>query len=547
MRRRALLPLLAAALVVSGSAGAPALAEEPTTKRLAGPDRYATAAAIVRDAFPSAGVPVVVIASGEDVADALAGAPAAAALGGPVLPVPAAGLPETIRTELARHEPERILILGGPAAVSEQTAAELQRYTAGAVTRVAGDNRYGTAARLAGQTFTAPVAQVLVATGAGSADALPGGAVGAATGSPMLLVDRVRLPAETAEALRALQPEQIAVLGGPAAVSDQVLDQLAEYATGGVARLAGANRYATAANVAEHYWPHTAPVVYLATGRDFPDALSGVDTRTGCEHSLHPDLRLTTASLIKGAVLGAVLLEAQDARRGLSDWERARIRPMIEYSHNNPYVSDLYAMVGGVEGMDAADRRWGATSTTNTSAYGATWTAARDRTRISLKMLHGGGPLAAGGRAEAWHYMTSVHPTQRWGISAGVPQGYTVALKNGFYPMRDYGWRVGSTGFVRQGTAGGYAFTVLTDGGSSQVQGMRLVEDVSRRVAALLAGGTPAPRSVDRAVCTTASSGETWEVVARRVGADAAGVRTVSGGNPSPLHGQRACSPTLRP
>ena len=283
--------------------------------------------------------------------------------------------------------------------------------------------------------------------------------------------------------------------------------------------------------------------------RDFPSqrvTASVFDTRTGCEYRLNHGLRITTASVIKAGVLGAVLLKAQDAGRGLTDWERARIRPMVQLSHNNPYTSDLYSHVGGVAGMDRADRRWGSQATTNSAAYGATWTTAADRTRISLRMLHGGGPLKAAGVAEAWRYMSTTHPTHRWGISAGVPSGWAVAQKNGFYPMRGYGWRVGSTGFVRQRTGGGYAVTVLTDGGSSQVQGMRLVETVSRRVAGVLAGGPPAARSVDRAVCTTTSSGETWTAVARRVGSTAAAVRTVSGGNPSPLQGQRACSPELR-
>src|SRR5688500_362230 len=50
------------------------------------------------------------------------------------------------------------------------------------------------------------------------------------------------------------------------------------------------------------------------------------DTRTGCDYRLHNELRLTTASVIKAGVMGAVLLKAQDAGRGLTDWERARIR-----------------------------------------------------------------------------------------------------------------------------------------------------------------------------------------------------------------------------
>ena len=284
--------------------------------------------------------------------------------------------------------------------------------------------------------------------------------------------------------------------------------------------------------------------------RDFPGqrvTASVYDTRTGCWYSLHRGMRITTASVVKAGVLGAVLLRAQDQRRGLTSWERARIAPMIGLSHNNPYVSDLYSSVGGVAGMDAADRRWGATATSNTAAYGATWTTAEDRTRVSLKLLQGPGPLAPAYRAEAWRAMSSVHPTQRWGITAGLPTGWSVALKNGFYPMRGYGWRAGSTGFAHADSGGGYAATILTDGAGSQWQGMRLVETVSRRVAALLAGGSPAPRPFDRAVCTQTSGGETWSGVARRLGADAAGVRAVSGGNPSPLQGQRACRPALRP
>jgi len=62
--------------------------DEPGTKRLAGSDRYATAAAIVQDSFPAGPVPVVFVSAGEAYADALAGGPAADMLGGPVLRSP---------------------------------------------------------------------------------------------------------------------------------------------------------------------------------------------------------------------------------------------------------------------------------------------------------------------------------------------------------------------------------------------------------------------------------------------------------------------------
>jgi hypothetical protein len=110
-----------------GSEPAPApVPDEPGTKRLSGNDRYSTAADIVQDSFPAGPVPVVLIATGEAFADALAGGPAADALGGPVLPVAKAGIPAPILSELDRLDPARIVILGGPGAVSEAIATQLQ-------------------------------------------------------------------------------------------------------------------------------------------------------------------------------------------------------------------------------------------------------------------------------------------------------------------------------------------------------------------------------------------------------------------------------------
>jgi len=274
------------------------------------------------------------------------------------------------------------------------------------------------------------------------------------------------------------------------------------------------------------------------------------DTASGCWYHLHHGMRISTASVIKAQIMGAVLLKAQDARRPLTTWERDRIRPMIRYSFNNPPTSDLYLHVGGASGMESFDRRAGVTATDHTATYGGTVTTAVDRTKIALRLLYSGRPLGLAARTEAWAYLSDVHPTQRWGITAGVPNGWEVALKNGFYPSRYAGWRVGSSGFVRRTDADhGYAITVMTDRGPDHFTGMRLVETVSRRVAAALTVGPQHRRVVDRARCTRTTAGESWGTVASRLGVAARwrDVRTVSGGNPSPLTGQRACSPDLAP
>jgi len=293
------------------------------------------------------------------------------------------------------------------------------------------------------------------------------------------------------------------------------------------------------------------PDLHAAIARDFPGqrvTAAVHDVRTGCWYHLAPGTVMTTASVIKAQFLAGVLLRAQDEGRGLTSWERSRVEPMIARSHNPP-ASDLYVSLGGDAGQERIDQRFGLTRTTSTSRWGLTTSTAEDRTRLAAALLHGGGPLATPYREEAWRTMTSVHPTQQWGISAGVPSGWTVALKNGFYPTSGAArWRIGSTGFVRHDASGsGYAITVMTDQNPDHATGQRLVELVSRSLASALTTGDPAPRAVDRSICVTTAAGESWAGVARRLGTgDVAGVRSVSGGPDRPLSGMRACRPDLR-
>lgn len=291
-----------------------------------------------------------------------------------------------------------------------------------------------------------------------------------------------------------------------------------------------------------------APAESAALSRFAPGRVTAAvyDTRTGCWYHLNRGMRISTASVVKAQVLGAVLLKAQDARRPLSSRERALISPMIRYS-DDAATSALYGHVGGTGGMYAYDRRSGIGSTTHDTRFGGTSTTAQDRTIVALGLLHGRGPLGAAAQADAWRYMGDVHPTQQWGITAGLRLGWSAALKNGFYPGTGGRWRVGSTGFVRRtGTNSGYAITVMTTGVSDQGTGMRWVEAVSSRVAAVLAPGRLTRRPVDRARCVI-PHGESWPQVAARLGA--AGrwqeVRLVSGGNPVPLNRGRACAPDL--
>jgi putative cell wall-binding protein len=230
MFRRTLSALGLSVLLASAPVGHVAHASHPEGQqvRWAGDDRYQTAAAVSRGAFSSGPVPVAYVATGLAYPDALAAGPAAALQGGPVLLVAPDQIPAAIGTELERLAPERIVVVGGPSAISRDVELALRQYAAGSVTRVSGADRYETAADVARSAFDGPVPQALIATGEGFADALAGGAVGAATDSPLLLVRSGAVPAATAAALRELQPRDIAVLGGTQVIADSVLAELGQ-------------------------------------------------------------------------------------------------------------------------------------------------------------------------------------------------------------------------------------------------------------------------------------------------------------------------------
>ena len=268
--------LLVAALVALAALvpASPAHAAEATVERLSGADRYATAAAISRATF-TPGVPVAFVATGHDFPDSLAGGPAAARQRAPMLLTKMQGLPEATGAELARLQPGRIVILGGTTVVSPTVEAQLNAYAPGSVTRIAGADRYDTAARISAAHFPAGVPIAYVATGGTFPDALAAGAAAAALGGPVLLVRTNGIPSAVQAELARLQPGRIVVVGGPAAVTDTVLNQLRGSTGGGVTRTFGANRYETSAAISAEAFPF-ASKVHLATGLNFADAVAGV-------------------------------------------------------------------------------------------------------------------------------------------------------------------------------------------------------------------------------------------------------------------------------
>ncbi|HYD08513.1 MAG TPA: cell wall-binding repeat-containing protein, partial [Acidimicrobiales bacterium] len=269
MRRLIPAALVASVLVVVAHE-APAGAE---FTRIAGNDRYETSAAISESAIePSPDI--VYVATGTGFADALAGSALAGTRRTSVLLVEPDEIPPSVEDELERLQPDSIAILGGTGAISADVEEALGEHTDGAVTRLAGTDRYSTATQVSGSYFGSEVAYVYIANGEQFPDALSAGAAAVDRG-PVLLTNRDELPPATKNELARLRPQEIIVVGGFAAVSDEVEAALDEYTTGPVSRQAGNDRFATSAIVSSGAFQPPTGAVYLANGRSFADALSG--------------------------------------------------------------------------------------------------------------------------------------------------------------------------------------------------------------------------------------------------------------------------------
>lgn len=306
-------PLMAAQpgpLVVHGPVAVDRSAAVRPGDRLAGNDRFETAIAISRAAFPETAT-VAYLARADAFPDAL---PAGALDDGPTLLVPSCGpLPPSVESELARLQPLQVVALGGQAAVCDEALAAAAAAAPGSVPlRIAGLERIETAVRISQAASmaappgeTAPIAviggPVYLATAAEFPDALAAGTIAGRSTSPTLGAGSILLvppcgplPQLVADELARLAPFQVVAVGGTEAVCDAVLDEAVAIAQAalqeaiedrggtstvqvevGRTRLGGGDRFSTAVAIAQFRNPRGAAEVYLARADEFPDALAG--------------------------------------------------------------------------------------------------------------------------------------------------------------------------------------------------------------------------------------------------------------------------------
>jgi len=326
----------------------PASATSPT--RVGGDERFERSALVSRALFPD-GADAVVVVSGEVPADSLAAGALAAALDAPLLFAASNFLPRPVEDELERLGRPEVTIVGGVESISADVEEWLRSFDNDhAPRRIAGRDRFATAAQIARQVAPDGAESVLVASGMALPDAMTASAAASRLGTTVLLTTRDDVPDETITELRRLAPRRVVISGGAAAVSPAVEAELQTLAPE-VTRAAGIDRYATAAELSRMVGPATGAV--LAQGETPWNALLAghvahrndaalLLVRAGCMPAATQERLQTIGGVVQ--IVGNVIDLSDDAVAGhpcsrgerlqpLSDEARAHLRVHGSRSH----------------------------------------------------------------------------------------------------------------------------------------------------------------------------------------------------------------------
>ena len=250
-----------------------------TLYRLQGTNRYETAVAISKKHTSSN---YVILASGQNSADALAGVPLADAYGAPILLTSKDLIPDVTINEIKRLKAKNVIILGGTGAISNAVQNKVKSLGV-STERIGGRTRFVTARLIAERLISKKgykPSEVFFVNYSSYADALSVSTVAAIKGAPILYVAKdLALDSNTAAYLSKVKSSltNAYVIGGTGVINETVRTTYIKNAINRTPiRIFGVNRYDTCVAVNERFSSiFSSKVVCVAKGLDFPDALSG--------------------------------------------------------------------------------------------------------------------------------------------------------------------------------------------------------------------------------------------------------------------------------
>ncbi len=236
--------------------------------RLGGADRYQTATAISQSGWKEASS-YAVLATGNDYPDALSAAPLAKKYNAPILLTDKNTIPQTVITELKRLGVAHIIITGGTAVISQ--SVENQLNTMGIATeRLGGADRFETSIKIA-EKLGVVLGEIMVTNGLQYSDALSASSIAAKKGIPIILTNKDVLPASINTFISKNSFTKTYILGDTDLISNYVANKFPS-----IERIVGSNSYERNINIIKRFESDLSfSSICVATGKDFPDALSG--------------------------------------------------------------------------------------------------------------------------------------------------------------------------------------------------------------------------------------------------------------------------------
>lgn len=247
--------------------------------RIFGQTRYQTMAALVEKGEWKQGG-TAIVASGVNFPDALSASSLAGRLDAPVILTESSRLSTEASDELKKLAPTKVYVIGGESAISASAYKQIQNVTGKKckVERIAGQTRYETCMKIASHPAFKQAKTVIIVTGTNYADALSISPYAYKKGYPILLCDPKKgLANGEFDFVHQMCYDHAILVGGTSAVPQHVETQLKWLALNDQIRLSGATRYETSAEILDFETRTTSlktDCVFLATGKNFPDALA---------------------------------------------------------------------------------------------------------------------------------------------------------------------------------------------------------------------------------------------------------------------------------
>lgn len=231
---------------VNQSVGDDLRASDIAVERIAGNDRYDTAALIAARVMMSGTSDVLYVASGQNFPDALALGQLAAHQQAPILLTSSTALPPATERVLRNGRATSVVVAGGTVAVAEGVEEQIESLTGVDALRIAGQTRYDTAAailRFAEEVKGRVATSIAVATGENYPDALAAGSLYATADRALLLVNGTTESSSSSSLEEARRISRVAptdesldvtFIGGPGAISSEVRGAVSTaFASGG--------------------------------------------------------------------------------------------------------------------------------------------------------------------------------------------------------------------------------------------------------------------------------------------------------------------------